>query len=278
MDEDLEQMNREALIDEARKLRQGIREHRDSSMHALCWHHPALWGLLPDKSDAVPVVPEWPEFLKGCIRYRLSLDEQLPAAARSSAPYGTGSGPTLETARLLLRAFRLSDAADVQRLAGDYAIADTTLNVPHPYPDGTAEQWIATHQPAFEAGEAATFAVVLRQEAGVIGAVGMRFDARFDNAELGYWIGRPYWGRGYCTEAAGAVLDYAFDELKLNRVHASHLVRNPASGRVMQKLGMSREGLRRQHVKKWERYEDLADYGILRDEWRDREWSASSHT
>ena len=87
MDEDLEEMTRTELLDEARKLRQGIREHRDSSMHALCWHHPALWALLPDKSDPVPVVPEWPEFLKGCIRYRQSLDEQAPQAPRTSRPY-----------------------------------------------------------------------------------------------------------------------------------------------------------------------------------------------
>ena len=87
MDEDLEEMTRAELLDEARRLRQGIREHRDSSMHALCWHHPALWALLPDKSDPVPVVPEWPEFLKGCIRYRQSLDEQAPQAPRTSRPY-----------------------------------------------------------------------------------------------------------------------------------------------------------------------------------------------
>ncbi len=87
MDQDLEEMTRAELLDEARKLRQGIREHRDSSMHALCWHHPALWALLPDKSDPVPVVPEWPEFLKGCIRYRQSLDEQAPQAPRTSRPY-----------------------------------------------------------------------------------------------------------------------------------------------------------------------------------------------
>jgi len=181
--------------------------------------------------------------------------------------------PTLCTARLRLRAFELRDAPDVQRLAGDHAIADTTLNVPHPYPDGAAEKWISTHTAAFESGEGATFAVVLRQEETLAGVVGIKFELRFDSAEMGYWIGRSFWGRGYCTEAAGAVLDYAFGDLELNRVHASHILRNPASGRVMQKLGMTREGLRREHVKKWEKYEDLADYGILRREWRDRKRS-----
>jgi hypothetical protein len=87
MDIDLEQMSREQLIEEVRKLRNAIREHRDSSLHALCWHHPALWGLLPEKTDPVPVVPEWPQFLEGCIRYRRSLDEQAPGAPRTHEPY-----------------------------------------------------------------------------------------------------------------------------------------------------------------------------------------------
>ena len=87
MDEDLLEMSREALIGEVRKLRQGIREHRDSTLHELCWHHPALWGLLPEKTDPVPVVPEWPQFMEGCIRYRRSLDQQAPSAPRSREPY-----------------------------------------------------------------------------------------------------------------------------------------------------------------------------------------------
>lgn len=178
--------------------------------------------------------------------------------------------PTIRTTRLILREFELSDAPDVQRLAGDYSVADTTQNVPHPYPDGAAEDWISTHGLAFEAGDSATFAVVLRQGDALVGTVGMRFDLRSDSAEIGYWIGRAFWGHGYCTEAARALLQYAFGELNLNRVYASHLLRNPASGRVMQKLGMTREGLRREHAKKWGKYEDLVDYGILQREWRDR--------
>jgi hypothetical protein len=87
MDEDIADMTRDQLIAEISKLRNGIREHRDSSAHDLCWHHPALWALLPEKTDPLPVVPEWPEFLRGCVAYRQSLDRQLPAAPRSSEPY-----------------------------------------------------------------------------------------------------------------------------------------------------------------------------------------------
>jgi hypothetical protein len=87
MDEDLTTMTREQLIDEAKKLRAGIREHRDTSMQELCWHHPQLWGLLPERTDPQPVVPEWPQFIAGCVRYRQSLDEQLPSAPRNDVPY-----------------------------------------------------------------------------------------------------------------------------------------------------------------------------------------------
>lgn len=88
MDDDLQIMSREQLIAEVTRLRDGIRKHRDSSGHELCWHHPALWGLLPEKSDPIPLVPEWPQFLQGCIRYRQSLDAQIPNAPRSSKSYG----------------------------------------------------------------------------------------------------------------------------------------------------------------------------------------------
>jgi hypothetical protein len=83
MDEDLNELSREQLITEVRKLRQGIREHRDSTGQDLCWHHPALWGLLPEKQDPLPSVPDWPQFMEGCVRYRRSLDEQAPSAPRS---------------------------------------------------------------------------------------------------------------------------------------------------------------------------------------------------
>ena len=89
-DDDLDALNREQLVSEVRKLRNAIRRHRDSSGHALCWHHPDLWALLPERTDPLPVVPDWPEFLGGCIRYRQSLDRQLPNAPRSDEPYTGG--------------------------------------------------------------------------------------------------------------------------------------------------------------------------------------------
>lgn len=87
MDEDLDDLSREALIDEVRKLRSAIRAHRDSTLHELCWHHPDLWALLPEKTDPQPVVPAWPQFMRGCVHYRQSLDDQLPDAPRSDTEF-----------------------------------------------------------------------------------------------------------------------------------------------------------------------------------------------
>lgn len=168
----------------------------------------------------------------------------------------------LETERLILRPFTLADAPDVQRLAGDRAVASTTLNIPHPYEDGMAEAWIRTHPEQFARDETVTFAIT-RRDGTLIGAIGLTINARFRRAELGYWIGVPYWGQGYCTEAARAVRDYGFETLGLHRIHATHLTRNPASGRVMVKIGMQHEGHLREHVEKWGVFEDLEFYGIL---------------
>jgi RimJ/RimL family protein N-acetyltransferase len=174
--------------------------------------------------------------------------------------------PTVETTRLILRPFRLSDAADVQRLAGAPEVASTTLNIPHPYKDGMAEEWIARHQEQFDNGQMVHFAVTLKPQGTLIGAVGLETNARHQRAEMGYWIGVPYWGHGYCTEAARAVLRYGFEVLKLHRIFAFHIPRNPPSGRVMEKIGMKREGLLRGHVKKQDRFEDYVVYGLLRED------------
>jgi hypothetical protein len=88
MDEDLDSLTHDELVAEVKRLRAGIREHRDATGHELCWHHPKLWGLLPEATDPQPAVPDWPQFLRGCIRYRQSLDAQLPQAPRTKAELG----------------------------------------------------------------------------------------------------------------------------------------------------------------------------------------------
>jgi RimJ/RimL family protein N-acetyltransferase len=177
--------------------------------------------------------------------------------------------PTLETTRLILRLFRLTDAAEVQRLAGDRAIAETTATIPHPYPDGAAAAWIATHPDRYARGESVTFAVSRREDGELLGAIGLEIDPAMRRAELGYWIGKPYWNRGYASEAARAVVRYAFDVLHLRRVFAQHFGRNPASGQVMRKAGLLYEGRLRQHVVKWGVTDDMLVFGVLREEWRE---------
>jgi RimJ/RimL family protein N-acetyltransferase len=110
----------------------------------------------------------------------------------------------------------------VQRLAGDRAVASTALNIPHPYPDGLAESWIATHRPAWEVGDRATFAITTRDDE-LRGCIALKPTQRHRRGELGYRIGREYWGQGFATEAARAVVDFAFGVLALNRVQASYL-------------------------------------------------------
>jgi RimJ/RimL family protein N-acetyltransferase len=158
----------------------------------------------------------------------------------------------------------------VERLAGEWKVADTTLRMPHPYPAGGGAEWIATHAPAWEAGASATFAITDASSDELIGAIGLSIEPKHAHAEVGYWIGLPHWNNGYGTEAGRAVLDFAFGPLALHRVQANHFARNPASGRVMQKLGMAYEGTQRDAVKRWDRFEDLVCYAILASEWSAR--------
>ncbi|PYO04474.1 MAG: GNAT family N-acetyltransferase [Gemmatimonadetes bacterium] len=176
--------------------------------------------------------------------------------------------PTLTTERLTLRPFKADDAFDVERLAGMREIADTTLNIPHPYPHGGAASWIRLHGPAWENGTSATFAIVGRKTGALVGAISLMIKREHRRAELGYWIALDCWNRGYATEASQRLVDFGFEVLGLHRIEARHFLRNPASGRVMEKVGMQPEGVERDWVIKWDRYESLARYSILEPEWR----------
>lgn len=150
------------------------------------------------------------------------------------------AGSVLETERLRLRPFLLSDAARVRELAGDERIADVTARIPHPYPEGVAEAWIASHDMHRKQGTGIVYAVTLDDDT-LIGAVSI-MDIDAGAGELGYWIGVPYWGYGYGTEAVRALLDSIDASGALRRIHARHLVRNPASGRVLLKAGFRHRG------------------------------------
>jgi ribosomal-protein-alanine N-acetyltransferase len=171
----------------------------------------------------------------------------------------------LETARLLLRPLEPSDATRIHELAGTREIADTTLLIPHPYPPGAAESFIARARESGALGIEYVFAVTLRETGDLVGCVGLRIEGAHARGELGYWIGTPYWRRGYATEAARRVVAFAFQTLGLNRVHSSCFTRNSASARVLEKAGLVREGVLRGHVRRFGRFEDLAVYGTVRE-------------
>jgi [ribosomal protein S5]-alanine N-acetyltransferase len=176
--------------------------------------------------------------------------------------------PILETDRLILRGFSLADSSDVRRLAGAREIAYNTLLIPYPYQEGFAEKWISERQADFQKGGSVTFAITVRATRKLSGAIGLGISQTNLNAELGYWIGVAFWNQGYCSEAALATLEYGFRVLRLNRIWAAHFARNQASGRVLQKIGMTHEGCLRQHILKWGEYLDVEQYGILRTEWK----------
>lgn len=171
--------------------------------------------------------------------------------------------PTLQTPRLLIRPFQMEDAETVQQLANDKDIATNTQNMPYPYEKYMAERWISLHQRMFDHNDFLNLAVVIRKTEELIGAIGFDIDEKNDTGELGYWLGRPYWGKGYATEAARRMVHYGFTELKFYRIHSCHLSLNPASGNVLRKIGMKHEGCRRGHIKKWGKYEDLELFGLI---------------
>jgi RimJ/RimL family protein N-acetyltransferase len=173
--------------------------------------------------------------------------------------------PRLTTARLLLRPLVPADARDVQRLAGERAIAETTLLIPHPYPDGVAEAFIASLPSQWERGEGATWGIT--REGALIGCVGVRFEPTWARCEIGYWIAVPEWGRGYATEAAQAVARWVLQRPEVEGIFAEYFRGNQASRRVMEKLGMREEGLRRCHVRNaLGEVHDVVVMGLLRDE------------
>jgi [ribosomal protein S5]-alanine N-acetyltransferase len=174
--------------------------------------------------------------------------------------------PTLRTERLVLRPFAMSDADAVTALAGAREVAATTLLIPHPYQKSDAEKWIAGHEAEFASGAGADFAIVVR-DGPVVGAIGLRLSKEHNRADLGYWIGVRFWGCGYATEAGREILRYGFLDRGMERLTAHHFATNPASGRVIEKLGLKKEGVFPRHVRKWGEYVDCVMFGVLREDW-----------
>jgi len=148
-------------------------------------------------------------------------------------------------------------------LIGAREVAATTRRIPHPYTAADAEEFIA----AAQRGDEINLAICRVAGSGLVGGGILRPDLDHRHAELGYWIGVPHWGNGYATEAARELVRYGFEKLGLHRIYASHTASNPASGKVLRKVGMKHEGRMRGHLVKWGEYQDLEFYGMLRGEW-----------
>jgi len=176
--------------------------------------------------------------------------------------------PTLVASRLTLRAFNDSDAATVEARLADPEVSRHTLNIPHPYPPGSAAPWIATHAESWAEGKSGTWAIARTADGALVGAISLRFARAHQRAEVGYWVSREEWGKGIATEAARRLIAFAFDELGLHRVDAHHFVENPASGRVLVHAGMRAEGTRRGAVFRDGVPRDLVEYAILRTDER----------
>src|SRR5262249_8194112 len=138
--------------------------------------------------------------------------------------------------------------------------------IPHPYAEKDAREFLAT----VETSDEVRRAIALAGDGQLIGGIGLRIDEHHRHAELGYWLGMPYWGKGYATEAAREMGRYGFEDLDLHRIYASHFKHNPQSGKVLLKLGMRYEGCQREHYRKWDAFLDNESYGLLREEWQAR--------
>jgi len=193
--------------------------------------------------------------------------DETPTVARDHRPVQSRfMSESLVTPRLLLRPFLHSDAPRLAELAGDRAIADTMISIPHPFPQGLAAEWIA--QRNRPTTSQITFAICQRNDRSLVGSIStVAIDQEHAIGELSFWVGRPYWGLGIASEAGAAMVKQAFQTIMLNRLQAYYMVRNPASARVLEHLGFRPEGLLRQRVRKWDVFEDVMICGLVRTDW-----------
>jgi [ribosomal protein S5]-alanine N-acetyltransferase len=175
----------------------------------------------------------------------------------------TGVFAPLQTERLVLRPYAFSDTQALIPLIGAREVAATTLRIPHPFSESDARDFVAQTQQDLSNGGDLRLGIIIRETDTLCGGVGLRIEADHRRAELGYWIGVPYWGNGYATEASRTLVKYGLETLGLHRIFASHVVKNSASARVLRKIGMRHEGCQRGHILKWGEFLDLEIYGML---------------
>lgn len=172
-----------------------------------------------------------------------------------------------QSGRLKFRPFALTDGLPFSELASHPEVQKTDLCFDGQISVEQAQDIMQCYQLAWDDQSALFFAIRLRTNDRLIGSISLMMTPAYNRAELGFWIGRPYWSHGYGTEAARAIIGFGFDELNLRRIHAQHLSNNPASGQIMQKIGMKYEGCSRQHACRNETWFDMHQYGLIRHEY-----------
>lgn len=176
--------------------------------------------------------------------------------------------PVLKTSRLVLTPLAQLHLNRFMTVASERTIADTTISVPYPLTEFGARALTDRAVAEGVEGRGAHFAVAIRpDEDTLVGYVAIKpIDREHDKGELSFWLEERHGGQGYTTEAAHATVAFGFGELQLNRICAYHMARNPASGRVLTKLGFRQEGLLRQGARKWGIYEDALLWARLRQD------------
>jgi RimJ/RimL family protein N-acetyltransferase len=176
----------------------------------------------------------------------------------------------LETGRLILRPVTENDADDIYQNVKDYDIARWLINLPHPYPEDGAIKYIKEATELMKNGLSYELPIRLKSSGKMIGVMAvLKVDKKNRNAELGYWIAKKHWNKGFATEAGLRALGFGFNVLNLERMYAKCVPDNKASNRVMEKLGMKYEGTLRHEVLKEGKYFDMSYYGIVKHEWEE---------
>lgn len=175
--------------------------------------------------------------------------------------------PNLKSKRLRLGELRASDIPKIVAYAGHPTIAEMTLNIPSPYTEKDAIFWLNMAHQGFKQGHQHVFGIFLKEGDQFIGGIGLHVNHSHDNAEVGYWVAEPFWNKGFASEAMALLLEYGFNKLKLHKIYARHLIGNPASGKVMIKNGMIKEGELTDHYKKGNEYRSVKQYRLTKTEY-----------
>ena len=171
------------------------------------------------------------------------------------------------TERLSLGAILATDIPSIMKYAGSAKVAEKLLDLPHPYYEKDAIFWLNLAHQGWQDKSRYIFGIRLQETQEIIGGIGLHVEARHNRAELGYWIGVPFWGQGYMSEAVAAVLKFGFETAGLHKIFAIHDIANPASGKVMSKNGMIKEGELKDHIKVKEAYKTIAQYGLTKTDY-----------